>query len=798
MIGEKLGNYKIIRLLGSGGMGEVYLAEDGRLGRKLALKLLPAGFNSDRERLVRFELEARAASGLNHPSILTIYDIGEVEGHRFIATEFVDGQTLRDRINAERISIDEALDVAEQAASGLACAHDAGIVHRDIKPENLMLRSDGIVKILDFGLAKLTEQPVQNGDTSARTIEELTSAGAVMGTASYMSPEQARGMPVDARTDVFSLGVVLYEMVAGRRPFAGNTPFEVISEVLKSDPEPLNLSTPSTPGSLDAIVAKALRKDPGERYQSMREMSQDLRRQKQLTEQATVVMPAPIETHESQTLTSNPKLLLDLVKRFKTYIVVAVVSLMLAAILYWPKSGKTFESIAVLPFVNVDADPSLEYLSDGITENLINSLSQLPNLKVMSRNSVFRLKGQEVEAREVGNKLGVRAVLTGRVSQRNGGLFISLDLVDAQDNRQIWGERYTRKVADVFDLQDEIAKDVSERLRLTLTGEERKQLTKRTTENIKAFQYYMQGRSVIHRRTRQDALNAISFYEKAISEDAGYALAYAGLAEGYSVLGIRGYIPPPEGRKKAAEAGRKAVDLDPNLADAHVARGQVATLFAPFDLTLAEHEMRRAIEISPSVSLAHMYLGVLFSREGRFDESIQEYAKARELDPLSVINARGMAMAYLFNSDANHALDLLRQANELGPGFIVPPEIGVYLETRAFDEASSSLEMAKRERPDDPMVIYSTGAIYAAQQKRAEALQAIKDLEEMSGTSLSEAHWIAKVYSVLNEKEQAFSWLERGFEAGVIGDFYKDEPIWRPIRSDPRFISLVRRMGITP
>jgi serine/threonine protein kinase len=324
VIGNQLGNYKIIRLLGCGGMGQAYLAEDGRLGRKLALKLLPPDFNSDRERLARFELEARAASALNHPSILTIYEIGELDGLRFIATEFVKGQTLRERIGAGRMSIDEALDVAEQTASGLACAHDAGIVHRDIKPENLMLRDDGIVKILDFGLAKRNEQSFPNGDTSAGTFEKLTGDGTVMGTAGYMSPEQARGLPVDARTDIFSLGVVLYEMVAGRPPFSGNTPLEVISEVLKSDPEPLSLSASSTSVGLEAVVAKALRKHPIERYQSMREMSHDLRRQKQLADQVTAVLPLTIETDQPRTRTSTLKPLLDSFKRFKAYIAVAL------------------------------------------------------------------------------------------------------------------------------------------------------------------------------------------------------------------------------------------------------------------------------------------------------------------------------------------------------------------------------------------------------------------------------------------------------------------------------------------
>jgi serine/threonine-protein kinase len=454
------------------------------------------------------------------------------------------------------------------------------------------------------------------------------------------------------------------------------------------------------------------------------------------------------------------------------------------------------KSIAVLPFDNQNRDPDTEYLSDGIPESIINSLSQLPNLKVMSRNSVFHYKGKDMDAQAVAKELKVEAVLTGRMTQRGDDLSISVELINAQDNSQIWGQHYNRKLADVFAVQEEIAKEISEKLRLKLSGAERQQLAKRPTENIKAFQYYMQGRSYINRQTREDLLEAIRYCEKAIEEDRNYALAYAGLADAYGNLGVRGYIAPIEGRRKAEEAARKALALDENLAEAHGALGLTYVLFAPSNFALGDRELRHAIELSPSLAVAHLYLGYSLARQGRLDESLEELPKARELDPLSSIIARVAALPYYLKRDYVRALELLRQANELGPAFSTTVEIGIYIQNRLFNETLAELEKAKRGRKSDPILIYGTGMVYAAQGKRAEALQIIKELEEMSGASLSEAHWIAKIYATLNEKELAFSWLERGLAAGAIGSFYKDDPVWDPIRDDPRFAALVGKMVV--
>jgi TolB-like protein/Flp pilus assembly protein TadD len=466
--------------------------------------------------------------------------------------------------------------------------------------------------------------------------------------------------------------------------------------------------------------------------------------------------------------------------------------------------------VAVLPFSNGSGNPDLDYLSDGISESLIKNLSQLPGVKVIARGSSFKYTGKQVDPQEVARELGVEAIVTGRVAQLGDNLLISTELMDIRDNtqiwsehynrenKQLWGQKYNRKLADVFAVQEEIAKEISEKLRLKLSGAERQQLAKRPTESLKAFQYYMLGRSYTQRGTREGVLEAIRYCEKAIEEDPNYALAYAGLADAYGNLGVRGYIAPIEGRRKAEETARQALALDETLAEAHAALGYAYIVFAPSDFSLGDRELRLAIELSPSLAVAHRHLGVSLTRQGRLDEGLEEILKARELDPLSSIIARLVAVPYYLKRDYVRAIELIRQANELGPALSVHFEIGMYLQNRLFNEALAELEKARRERKNDPILIYSTGMVYAAQGKRAEALQIVKELEEMSGANLDEAHWIAKIYAALNEKEMALSWLERGVATGAIGAFYKDEPVWDTIRSDPRFADLLRRMGVTP
>jgi TolB-like protein len=454
------------------------------------------------------------------------------------------------------------------------------------------------------------------------------------------------------------------------------------------------------------------------------------------------------------------------------------------------------KSIAVLPFDNQNRDPGTDYLSDGIPESIINSLSQLSQLKVMARSTVFQYKGKEVDPRKVGHDLGVRAVLMGRLIQQGDNLTVRTELVNVLDGTELWGQQYNRKLADVFAVQEEIAKEISEKLRLKLSGSEKQQLAKRPTENLKAFQYYMQGRSVSQTNTREDMLAATRYYEKALEEDRNYALAYAGLANAYVGLGGLGYIAPIEGRRKAEEAAHKALALDENLAEAHAAAGFSDTAFAPYNFSQGDRELRRAIELSPSLALPHLFLGISLARQGRMDEAFEECLKARELDPLSSIIARNVASPYYLKRDYAHALELMNQANELGPAFTTSWEIGLYIQDKAANETLAELEKAKGERKNDPILIYDTGMVHAAQGKRAEALEVIKELEEISGANLDQAVWIAKIYATLNDKQLALTWLERGLATGSIGSFYKDDPVWDPIRSDPRFTDLLQRMGI--
>ena len=459
-------------------------------------------------------------------------------------------------------------------------------------------------------------------------------------------------------------------------------------------------------------------------------------------------------------------------------------------------SGPPEKSIAVLPFDNQNRDPDTDYLCDGIPESIINSLSELPKLKVMSRNSVFHYKGKETNAQTVGKELKVQTLLTGRVRQRGDSLTIGVELINAQDNSQLWGQQYSRKLADVFAVQEEIAKEVSEKLRLKLTGTEKEQLAKRPTENLKAFQYYMQGRAAAQRRTNADLLASVNYYEKALQEDGKYALAYAGLSDAYANLGYYGSIAPIEGRQKAEEAARKALALDDNLAEAHAALGLVHIGFAPSNFSVGDGELRHAIELSPNLAVARYNLGLSLIRQGRLDEAIVELRKARELDPLSSVIARAGAIPYYFKRDYKRAFELLRVANELGPPLSATWEIGLFIRSGSLNEAFAEIEKAKVARKDDALFIYSTGMAYAASGRKAEALQSIKELEAIAGANLSTAHWIAKVYATLNDKEMAFSWLDRGLATGALGVFYKDEPVWDPIRDDPRFAVLVEKMVV--
>ncbi len=803
-------------------MGEVYLAQDTKLERKVALKILPNELAANHDRMRRFVQEAKSAAALSHPNIAQIFEIGESEGTHYIAMEFINGVTLRQKIHRERTDLSKLLRYLQHAAEGLAKAHATGIVHRDLKPDNVMITREGHAKVLDFGLAKLVEP--QPGDLSegasgeaTAILEQHSKPGMILGTAGYMSPEQARGKikEIDHRSDIFSFGCILYEAVTGNKAFHGNDTIDTLNKIIREPVAAITDFRPDAPNHLQRIVRRCLAKDPEDRYQTIKDVAIELREvRRDLADNAAAditvpplsstgstlasqISTPPASSGSAQSTASSAEYIVSGIKRHKLAVGLVAIVLMagIAALIYYPRLRSTevaIDSIAVLPFVNETGDQNMEYLSDGITESIINSLSQLPNLGVIARSSVFRYKGRDTDAQTVGNELKVRAVLTGRVVQRGENLSISIELVDTSNNHQLWGQNYNRKLADVFAVQEEIANDITERLRLKPTGADRPQLARRPTENLKAFQYYTLGRSFIHRRTREDLLQAIHYCEKAIEEDKNYALAYAGLADAYSALGVRGYIGPVDAQRQAEEMARKALSLDDGLAEAHASLGYFQTAFTPYNFASGDRELRRAIELSPSLAMAHFYLGYSLVRQGRIDEGSVELLRARELDPLSSTNARSVAIPYYLKRDNARALELLRQANDLGPAFSTTWEIGVNVQNRSFDQTLAELEKAKQTRKNDSILIYGTGLVYAAQGKRAEALQVIKELEDMSG----QAHWIAKIYAALNERELALTWLERGLAARAIGAFYRDEPVWDSIRNDPRFAELLRQMGI--
>jgi eukaryotic-like serine/threonine-protein kinase len=770
--------------LGRGGMGVTYLARDRVLRRKVALKVIDTptvsthrNSQTARERFLR---EARAAGALRHPNVAAVYQFGAApDGSRcFYAMELVEGETLGTRVRRHGpLNPKLVVEIATQIAQALTAAAAQGLIHRDLKPGNIMLKAGDPrvteieVKIIDFGLAKAVADA---------GVEMDITHGEFVGTPNFASPEQFESGPVDVRSDIYSLGATLWFALTGKTPFAGRN-IEEIRSAQKSAALPTEqLKAAHVPPRLRSLLKSMLALEPAGRP-GIHDLAARLRA---CSGEACNVRRIAFAIAASVILILGASAFFVFHSR-PTH-PAAVESVSNPAVLQ--------KSVAVLPFENQNRDPNIDYLSDGITESIIHSLSRLSQLKVMARSTVFQYKGKKVDLRKVGHDLGVGAVVMGRLLQQGDNMTIRTELVNVSDGTELWGQQYNRKVSDVFAVQEEIAKEISDKLRLKLSGPERQQLAKRPTENLRAFQYYMQGLSYAQRRTREDLLTAISYYERAIEEDRNYALAYAGFADAYANLGAYGYIAPVDAMRKTEKAAREAVALDENLAEAHAALALANIAFAPSNFQLGDRELRRAIELSPSLALAHSYLGFSLVRQGRLDESLQEMLKARELDPLSPIIARQAAMPYHLKRDYPRALELLRQANELGPAFTTTWEIGVYIQNKLFNETLAELEKAKRERKDDPILIYDAGMIYAAQGKRAEAIQIIKDLEGISDASLSQAHLIAKIYATLNEKEMALSWLERGLATGAIGPFYKDEPVWDSIRGDRRFEALVQKI----
>ncbi|HEX8494318.1 MAG TPA: protein kinase [Pyrinomonadaceae bacterium] len=816
--GTRLGRYEIRSQLGVGGMGEVYLARDTSLARQVAIKILPPELAANQKRMQRFNQEAQAASSLNHPNILTIHEVEQSGPTPFIATEYIDGLTLRQLLKEKRLKVEEALEIACQTASALAAAHEAGVVHRDIKPENIMLRRDGYVKVLDFGLAKLTERM---DETSPEAITQVyTDVGSVIGTARYMSPEQARGLEVDGRTDIFSLGIVLYEMLAGRSPFGGGTNHEVVASILKEEPPPLDGYNPEVSERLQAAVLKMLAKDRDQRYQTARELLTDIKSIKQDVEwaikhgvanasTATDKVASGTGQTEASVITTSERLarptssaeyLVEELKRRKKGVIV-VLSLLLTlgavGLLYFAfiRTRQAIDSIAVLPFGNISNDANTEYLTDGLTESLINNLSQLPNLKVIARSSVFRYKGREVDPQVVGRELGVRAVLTGKVVQVGDTLSIQVELVDVANQTQLWGEKFNRQVSDIISLQDELSRDISENLRLRLTGEEKKQLAKRYTENPEAYRLYWKGRYHWNKRRPEDVREAIRNFKQAIDLDPNYALAYTGLADCY-ILGNLLQLSPKGAMPIAAESARKALSMDNSLAEAHTSLAKIKLSFE-WDWPGAESEFRKAIELGPGYATAHQWYGVYLSEMGRHDESLAERNRAQVLDPLSLSIRTGLCRAYYWARRYDESLTHLQTTLEKDPQYADTHwSYGlVYEQKKMTAEAIAAFQKAidlsrTAEFPEGkPEMIAALGHAYAIAGKRSEAE---KILEQLNGLIAQQRYVspysIALVYAGLGDKDKAFSWIERAYdERDEALVHLKVDPRLDPLRSDSRF-----------
>jgi eukaryotic-like serine/threonine-protein kinase len=798
-IGTRITHYRLLSRLGAGGMGEVYLAEDTRLGRKIALKTLPAAFTQHPERLARFEQEARAASALNHPNIITVYEIGQQDGLHYIAFEYVDGVTLRQHLDAQRLALPEALDIAMQTAAALQAAHEAGITHRDIKPENIMVRPDGYVKVLDFGLAKLTEKSEEKVDPEAVTrLKTDTDPGTIMGTVRYMSPEQARGQRVDARSDIFSLGVVLYEMITHRLPFEGETPSDVIAAILRQTPAPLARTMANVPPELEWSVAKALSKDREARHATIKSFCHELRQIKTRLEVEVALAgfsQAERSLHGSGNFSSPSSL------ATASNPLVSGSTPGKARRPRKSKPPKVINSLAILPLANASRDAQMEYLSDGITESIINSLAQLPKLRLVPSSSVQRYKGQAVDPQQVGQELGVRAVLTGRVQQVANALIVKTELIDVANNAQLWGEQYRRQLTDIFALQDEISQEISQKLRLQLTGEEKRKLVKHYTDNTEAYHLYLKGRYFNNKRTPQWIKKGIEHFQQAIDLDPNYALAYAGMADSYGFLAsATGGHPPREVYPKAKAAALKALELDDTLGEAHCSLGFFHLLY-DWDFAAAEREYKRAIELSPNYANAHDGYSFYLKATGQTEAAIRECQLAQQLDPLSLFITVSLGWAYYFARRFDEALEQGRKVLELDPnfGFAYAHSGLCHLQLGNYAEAVAAMRKAVNLVGGSPHFLAYLGHALGKAGKQREARQMLAQLERLAKKQFVSAYFSAIVYLGLGNRHEALTWLERAYEerSGFLA-FASVEPMLDELRGEARFAQLAERIKPMP